>query len=204
MNTTFAPRQIVVAASTLIALMTLSTTASFAGNWANQHPRRAEVLGRDNRINNRLNSDRGQLGGHYGQLKGEDQAIRQQEQADARFNGGHITKGEQRQLNGEENRVNSQIRNDYTGNSGGGGGFAQNHPRRAEVLGRDNNLNNQLTADKGNLDGHYGQLSREDSAIRQQEQSDARFNGGYISTAQQNQLNREENHVQNQINRDDQ
>jgi hypothetical protein len=147
--------------------MTLSTTASFAGNWANQHPRRAEVLGRDNHINNRLNSDRGQLSGHYGQLKGE------------------------------ENRVNSQIRNDYTGNSGGGGGgsFAQNHPRRAEVLGRDNNLNNQLTADKGNLDGHYGQLSREDSAI---------FNGGYITKGEQNQLNREENHVQNQINRDDQ
>ena len=247
------PRRIVVAASALIALMTLSTTASFANRgFAQQHPRRAEVLGRNNNINNRLNSDYGKLGGHYGQLKSEDQSIRQQEQADAKFNGGYITKGEQRQLNGEENHVNNQIRNDYTGNSGVGGGngggvggsgggwagggrpgsglgfgggngggvggsgggwagggsggnggsFAQNHPRRAEVLSRDNNLNSQLTADRGNLDGHYGQLSREDSAIRQQEQSDARYNGGYITTGEQNQLNREENRVQQQIIRD--
>jgi hypothetical protein len=195
-------RRTVVAVSALVALMTLSTTASFARSFAQNHPRRAEVLGRTNNINNRLNNDYGKLGGHYGQLKGEDQAIRQQEQVDARFNGGYITKGEQRQLNGEENHLNSQIRQDSTGRNGGGGSFAQNHPRRAEVLGRDNNLNNQLASDRGDLGGHYGQLSREDQAIRQQEQSDARYNGGYITQGEQAQLNHEENRVQNQINRD--
>lgn len=202
---TFQPKRIVLTTLALASLISLSTTASFArGGWANQHPRRAEVLGRDNHINNRINQDRGQLGGHYGQLSREQQGIRQQEQADARYNGGYITRGEQRQLNGEENHLNNQVQRDYTGNNGGGGGgtFAQNHPRRAEVLGRDNNLGNQLSADKGNLDGHYGQLTREDQAIRSQEQADARYNGGYITQGQQAQLNHEENRLQNQIVRD--
>ncbi len=205
----------------LLTVMTVSsTTASFAGGWGQQHPRRSEVLGRDNHINNRLNNDRGQLGGNYGRLKGEDRAIKQQEQADARFNGGYITSGQQRQLNHEENHLNNQIRRDYTGGGGmpGGGGnpggigyggngngnFANNHPRRYEVLNRDGNLNSQVQADKGNLDGHYAQLNREDQSIRRQEQADARANGGYITSAQQQQLNQEENRVQRQINRDGQ
>jgi hypothetical protein len=205
----FQSRGRLILATSLTTLLATSCTASFAwGGFAANHPRRAEVLGRDNHINNRINNDRGQLGGHYGQLKSEDRAIRQQEQADARFNGGHITKGEQNQLNHEENHVNNQIRRDYTGSATGGGGnpgggnFATNHPRRAEVLGRDNGLNNQIQADRGNLDGHYNQLNREDSSIHQQEQADARYNGGYITKGEQNQLNREENRVQNQIKRD--
>lgn len=191
--------------TSLVALSFCCAAPSFAGYWGQQHPRRAEVLGRDNRINNRINNDRGNLGGHYGQLKNEDRAIRQQEQADARMNGGYLTKGEDRQLNREENQVNRQIRRDYNPNQNGfpgGGNFAQNHPRRAEVLGRDNGLNNQIQGDRGDLSGHYNQLSHEDASIRRQEQADARFNGGYITKGEQNQLNREENHVQNQINRD--
>ena len=82
------------------------------------------------------------------------------------------------------------------------GDFAENHPRRAEVLHRDHALNREVQADKGDLSGHYGQLRREDRAIRHQEQSDARANGGYITAREQAQLNREENHVQRQINRD--
>ena len=283
MDSLFKSQRRLAFTTSLVALTICScVTPSFAGGgWGQQHPRRAEVLVRDNRINNRLNSDRGYLGGNYGQLKTEDRAIRQQEQADARFNGGYITKGEQRQLNHEENQLNHQIRNDYdpyqqtgtgggypghgypggggfpghgypgggypgggytgggylgggypgggytgggypgginpggtvtpisypggvvpTGGFPGGGNFAQNHPRRAEVLGRDANLNNQVQADRGDLSGHYNQLNREDSAIRRQEQADARFNGGYITPGEQKQLNREENHVQNQINRD--
>jgi hypothetical protein len=82
------------------------------------------------------------------------------------------------------------------------GTFKQNHPRRAEVLGRDNNQNRQLNRNFGNLGGHYGQLKSEDAGIRRQEQRDARINGGYITKGQQAQLNREENHVERQIQRD--
>jgi hypothetical protein len=83
------------------------------------------------------------------------------------------------------------------------GQFAQKHPRRAEVLRRDKGLNGQINADRGNLGGHYGQLKREDRSIARREQRDARINGGYITKGEKSQLNREENHVQNQVNRDD-
>ena len=80
--------------------------------------------------------------------------------------------------------------------------FAQRHPRRAEVLRRDGALNRSINRDYGRLDGHFGQLKREDRTIRKQEQLDARFNGGYITRPEQMQLNREENRVRNQINGD--
>ena len=106
-------------AAVLVALFGLlaqsANLASYAGNgsFAQKHPRRAEVLGRDNRINGRLNRDYGKLGGHYGQLKQEDKSIKQQEQADAKANGGYITKSQKQQLNSEENSVNQQIKQDY-------------------------------------------------------------------------------------------
>lgn len=80
--------------------------------------------------------------------------------------------------------------------------FAKHHPRRAQVLRRDNHLNNQLRADKGHLGGNYGKLAREQRAIRHQERRDARTNGGFITKGQQRQLNREENRLHNQINKD--
>lgn len=79
--------------------------------------------------------------------------------------------------------------------------FSYHHPRRAEVLRRDNVLNREVNHDYVRLHGHFGQLKHEDWAIRRQEQRDARINGGYITRGQQAQLNREENHVQRQINR---
>lgn len=93
-------------------IVTVSSLPSYAGKFWKNHPRRAEVLGRDRNINNRINNNKGNLDGHYGQLKAEDKAIRKQEQFDARANGGHITRGEQKQLNKEENHLNNQIKRD--------------------------------------------------------------------------------------------
>jgi hypothetical protein len=224
------------------------TTPVFAGQFAKNHPRRAEVLHRDNHLNNAINRDRGRLGGNYGALKTEQRDIRQQEQQDAHANGGYITHQQQQQLNGEENTLRSQVRQDYTGQGSafgtgygrgggygggrpgggfgggqpggfggggqpgggfggggigyGGGSFAQNHPRRAEVLGRDNNLNNSINADRGQLGGNYQALKTDDRSIRQQEQQDAGANGGYITRTQKQQLNQEENQLRQQIGQD--
>jgi hypothetical protein len=82
------------------------------------------------------------------------------------------------------------------------GGFARQHPRRAEVLRRDRGLRGEIRGDRGLLGGHYSQLMHEDRGIRKQEQRDARINGGYITRGQQARLNREENRVQRQINHD--
>jgi hypothetical protein len=95
-----------------VGLLVTSIAPSYAGTFRQNHPRRAQVLHRDNRLNNRINANKGNLSGHYKQLSREDNSIRRQEQRDARNNGGHITKGEQHQLNHEENRVNNQIQRD--------------------------------------------------------------------------------------------
>lgn len=174
---------------------------SWAGRFAQNHPRRAEVLRRDNSLGGQLNSDRGHLGGHYNQLAREDQGIHNQEQRDALINGGYITPGQQAQLNREENHMQGQMNRDYSG-AAAPGSFAANHPRRSQVLREDNGLNNQLSADKGNLGGHYSQLQGEDNSIRHQEQRDASVNGGYITPGQQQHLDNEEQRLQNQISRD--
>src|SRR5579885_557152 len=165
-----------------------------------QHPARAEVLGRDNHLNNMINQDRGDLNGHYNQLKSEDASIRRQEQRDAAMNGGHLTRGEYNQLNREENGLGRQISRDNYG--AGNAQFQQNHPWRSEVLGRDANLNNQINQDRGDLNGHYGQLKSEDRSIQLQEQRDAAMNGGHLTRGEYNQLNREENGLSRQISRD--
>lgn len=101
-------------AMALGTLLTASILPSFAGNgnFRMNHPRRAEVLWRDNHINQKINNQKGDLGGHYGQLKAEDRAIHRQEQRDAKLNDGHITRGEQNRLNREENQLNNQIKRD--------------------------------------------------------------------------------------------
>jgi hypothetical protein len=95
-------------------ILTSSILPSYAQTkrFDNRHPRRAEVLHRDANLNRRINANKGDLGGHYGQLKHEDQSIHRQERRDKRNDGGHITKGEQAKLNHEENHVNNQIKRD--------------------------------------------------------------------------------------------
>jgi hypothetical protein len=81
--------------------------------------------------------------------------------------------------------------------------WAQKHPRRAEVMHRDHHMGNEMRADKGHLDGHYKQLAHEDRGIHRQERRDERMHDGHITPGEQKHLNREENHMHNQIKHDD-
>jgi hypothetical protein len=180
-------------------LVATNATPSFAGKFSQNHPRRAEVLRRDNNIGNRINNDRGNLGGKYNHLAYQDKSIRNQEQSDARQNGGFITKGQQGQLNREENSLSRETFFDNKNNQ-----FVQNHPRRSEVLSRDTNLNYNINKDEGHLGGQYSNLERQDQSIGRQEQRDASQNGGFITTQQQAKLNQEENHLRNEVQHDDQ
>jgi hypothetical protein len=96
-----------------LGLLITAVSPSYAGRFQQNHPRRAEVMQRDNGTRNTINQDRGQLNGHYKQLSHEDNRIRRQQQRDARRNDGHITKGEQNHLNREENRMDNQINRDH-------------------------------------------------------------------------------------------
>jgi hypothetical protein len=81
--------------------------------WDAAHPRRAQVNSRlanqNKRIDNGL-KDHQLTNSQARQLHKEDHAIRTEERADASIHGGHITKGEQRQINRQENQVSRQIR----------------------------------------------------------------------------------------------
>ena len=94
------------------ASLLAGATAANAGAWQNHHPRRAEVNGRLANQNRRINQERrdGQITRAQARdLHAEDRGIRAQERFDASRDGGHITKGEQRQLNQDENAVSRQI-----------------------------------------------------------------------------------------------
>lgn len=189
-----------VVLSVAIGLIAISADqASFAKGCA--HPRRAEVLGRDRGMAGQMNRDYGHLGGHYNQLQGEDRGIHQQEQRDFTKNGGYLTPGEQAHFNREENGLQRQINHDYA-EGRPGDQFADNHPRRAEVLGRDSRINGRLNADYGKLGGNYGALRSQDQSIRAQEQADAKANGGWITTTEKQQFNQEENQLNQEIKQD--
>ena len=96
----------------LTAVMLLSTASYADGRWAENHPRRAEVNQRLANQNARINAGvrDGSLTPHEAhKLRREDRTIRAEERAMAAEHNGHITKGEQRMLNRQENRTSRQI-----------------------------------------------------------------------------------------------
>lgn len=89
-----------------LALLGSAATPALAGPWVRHHPRQAEVLGRTHHQVARINEERreGDLTGSQARaLRAQDRAIAQEDHADARANGGHITKSEQHQLNQQLN-----------------------------------------------------------------------------------------------------
>ena len=98
-----------------IALATLGTSATAASAetlWQANHPRRVEVNSRLALQNFRIHQGvaTGRITPFQAQqLHAEDHAIRTEERVMARFNGGHITRAEQRALNQQENAVSRQI-----------------------------------------------------------------------------------------------
>jgi hypothetical protein len=79
--------------------------------FAKEHPRRAEVIHRENKDKKKFDKDedKGKITEKQEKkLDREENRMRRQERADAKANGGHITKGEQRQLNKEERGIEGQ------------------------------------------------------------------------------------------------
>src|SRR6516162_2277189 len=89
------------------------TTAFAETQWERNHPRRDQVNDRLANQNRRINRElkEGEITKQQAnQRHREDHAIRQEERDMAKINGGHITKGEQKVLNQQENAVSGQIR----------------------------------------------------------------------------------------------
>jgi hypothetical protein len=95
-----------------LGVMIGTTGLASAETWNQAHPRRAEVNGRLDNQNRRINEERreGEITrGEANKLHAEDRTIRKEERFMAGQNGGHITRAEQRALNQQENKVSRQI-----------------------------------------------------------------------------------------------
>jgi hypothetical protein len=91
---------------------TTAISAMAQTRWDRDHPRRAEVNGRLENQNQRINKEvrEGEITKEQvNQLHREDHAIRQEERGMAKLNGGHITPAEQKALKQQENAVSRQI-----------------------------------------------------------------------------------------------
>lgn len=94
------------------ALAGVAGTASADTKWQKNHPRREQVNNRLNNQNRRIHQDvkNGTLTkGQAAALHKDDHQVRQEERAMASQNGGHITKGEQKVLNQQENGISQAI-----------------------------------------------------------------------------------------------
>jgi hypothetical protein len=103
-----------IAKTAIIAtILGLTATSAFAETWwERNHPRRDQVNDRLENQDRRINREyrEGEL--NYWQarrLHQEDHTIRAEERAMAGFDHGHITRSEERALNGQENVVSGQI-----------------------------------------------------------------------------------------------
>ena len=87
-------------------------TASAETTWQKNHPRRTQVNHRLANQNRRIHNDvkNGTLTkGQAAALHKDDHQVRQEERDMASQNGSHITKGEDRVLNKQENAISNQI-----------------------------------------------------------------------------------------------
>lgn len=94
------------------AMIGFAASANAEDAWQANHPRRAEVNERLAYQNYRIDRDVacGEMSYREAdRLHREDRAIRGEERSMAAYNGGYITRGEQRMLNAQENAVSRQI-----------------------------------------------------------------------------------------------
>jgi len=99
-------------AAMLVSLAGFAGTASAETTWQKNHPRRTQVNHRLANQNKRIHQDvkNGTMSkAQASQVHHEDHQVRQEERDMASQNGGHITKPEQKVLNGQENGISSQI-----------------------------------------------------------------------------------------------
>jgi hypothetical protein len=99
-------------AAVLVSLAALAGTASAETTWQKNHPRRTQVNHRLANQNKRIHQDvkNGTLSkSQAANLHHEDHQVRQEERDMASQNGSHITKPEQKVLNGQENNISGQI-----------------------------------------------------------------------------------------------
>jgi hypothetical protein len=90
----------------------LSATASAETRWENHHPRQDQVLDRVHRQRQEIRVERRE--GEISRAKAHrlmtaENRLAREDRRDARINGGYITKGQQRHMDRQENRLHRHV-----------------------------------------------------------------------------------------------
>jgi hypothetical protein len=104
--------KIAVVSAALVGVAGTALAETTPSTWQKNHPRRTQVNKRLNNQNKRIHQDvkNGTLTkAQAGALHKDDRQVRQEERDMASQNGSHITKSEQKVLNGQENAISNQI-----------------------------------------------------------------------------------------------
>jgi hypothetical protein len=105
---------VIVACISLLSI-DVALAGNQGGNFAQRHPRRAQVNKREQRQQNRIANGikSGKLTpAEAAQLEKQEAAIKAQERSEVKANGGHLTKDQQKQLNQELNQQSKEIYKD--------------------------------------------------------------------------------------------
>ncbi|MFI5349063.1 MAG: hypothetical protein ACHQ2Z_05940 [Elusimicrobiota bacterium] len=172
--------------------------------WLGEHPRQAEVLRRDWREQDRINTlyaDGKISAAQRDAILTELRGVAGEDRADSKANGGFITPAEQAAMNKQENKINGQIAGDEKHDAA----WAKEHPRQAEVLLRDRFEQDRVKAlvASGQITEAQGQaVLAELKFVAQEDRADSSANGGGITAGQQATMNQQENEVRAVINTD--
>ena len=200
------------------ALMILVGTVSFAGQRAQgqgqgqgQAQAQRKNHPRINQVNKRKQNQQGRIANglkngtlnasQASRVEGQEARIQGQENRDIKQNGGHLTTGEQKQINNELNHTSKEI---YADKHGGTSpqGTDPGHPRINEVNGREQNQQNRIAngLQSGKMSAQQAsQIEGQEAKIQSQEKADIAQNGGHLTAAEQKQFNGELNHTSREI-----
>lgn len=171
-------------AASILATAALAQTSEVGKRAENQQDRIAQGVGS------------GQLmAGETANLERKESAVNQEIRTDRSLNGGHLTGQEKRIVNGQQNQLSNQIYRDKHNAATQHYGNNEVDQRRKNQQGR---IASGIATGKLNA-GQTARLEKRESAINQETRTDRALNGGHLSSAEKQRINRQQNNMSGRI-----
>lgn len=133
--------------------------------------------------------------GETANLESKEHAINQEVKADRSLNGGHLTNQEKQIVNRQQNQMSKQVYTDKHNTA------SQNYGN-SEVGRRQENQQDRIANGirSGKLNARQtANLEKGESAVNQEVRTDRKLNGGKLTGAERQQVNRQQNHLSGKI-----
>jgi hypothetical protein len=171
-----------------------------------EHPRQEQVVRRDERERRTIRElydkkviDKAQ----YKELEAQLKTVVREDRADSKANGGYITKQQQENMDQLLGAIRSESKSDAGADRLAA--WLSDHPRQAEVLRRDwieqDRVEHMYAEGKLTLT-QRDQIVAELRKVAREDRSDAKADGGAITSAEQAAMNKQENKIDGQAGKD--